>query len=449
MLHRLIKKKRYLFPALAGAAAVLIAAVYFAAGGNAVKVEKATVEYRDVKDTYTEEGTVSFGDSYQIISEVSGAVKELAVRENDLVQKGDLLYRIDFSAYIYLKSQAENALESYRAKREQSRFGQLMTAAPTEYLASLSQELAAARAAMQTAATAYEAARSLYAAGDIARVEFEKISAEYKNASARYEQTKARSDESTRYLEELKNKGMTEEELNRQFYDSESRQLDAMISDQETTIAHLEEEISKCEVHSDRDGRITEFPVSSLSGVQQGQVTAVLQGTENAGAETDVLTTIAPYLYPGAPAEGRISLRGADEVYPFVVTDIYDFAAKGVSALGLDEYRVHIRAVLPENADPAVREQLLKREGYGVDLTFTLFEGKHVLTVPSGAVFSQNGGDYVFAIEDKRAVRRQVRILHRAAGEIVLDEEKSEVHDGDTVINRVDSEGIYEGARIK
>ena len=36
-------------------------------------------------------------------------------------------------------------------------------------------------------------------------------------------------------------------------------------------------------------------------------------------------------------------LGGKNQVYEGTVSQVYDYASKGISALGLDEYRVHVK----------------------------------------------------------------------------------------------------------
>ena len=329
-------------------------------------------------------------------------------------------------------------------------------------MSSLEREREAARAAFESAQTSYNAAQALYATGDVARVELEQISAQYQSAQAAYTQAQARYEEGSRKLQELQAQGLDTETLNEQFYGSEERQLEAQISQQEELVAHLEEQIGKCEVCADRDGRVISLPVKDMSTVQAGQVTVELQGMEEALAEADVLTSIAPYIRPGDPVEIRLHLRGGDETSRGVITEVYDYAEKGTSALGMDEYRVHVRAKLTEAVEaPASYEQaagsqspsasagLAGREGYGVDLIFTLFDEDNALVVPSGAVFRAEDRDYVYVVENGHAVQREITVLYSAAAQKVLDESRSDLREGEFVIDRVDTKGIYEGAAVR
>ncbi len=440
------KKRRRLF-LLPAAAAVIAATAGIAVWmhtGRGIKVEKAVVTRSALKDTYTEEGRLTGGGRVAIISEVSGPVTEICVERNREVHAGDPLYRIADNDYRFQKQQAESVVSGLRAQLDQSRIGQVMTSSPTEYMSSLERERDAARAAFESAQTSYNAAQALYATGDVARVELEQISAQYQSAQAAYTQAKARYEEGNRKLQELQAQGLDTQSLNERFYGSEERQLEAQISQQEELVAHLEEQIGKCEVRADRDGRVISLPVKDMTTVQAGQVTVELQGMEEASAEADVLTSIAPYIRPGDPVEIKLHLRGGDETTHGVITEVYDYAEKGTSALGMDEYRVHVRAKLTE----ALKAEHAGYEGYGVDLVFTLFDENDALVVPSGAVFHAEDRDYVYVVENGHAVRREITVVYSAAAEKVIDENRSNVRVGETVIDSVDTKGIFEGAAV-
>ena len=161
-------------------------------GNQGLSVEIAAAEQTAVQDWYTEEGVLSFGDTSQVISQVSGAVKEIPVHENDRVEKGDILMVIDSTDYEYAASLAQDTLDGLTAKLDQSRIGQVMTVSPQEYLSSAKKETEAAEAALQSARTVYEASKALYETGDISRAEYEQNEAAYQQAELAGEQAKSR-----------------------------------------------------------------------------------------------------------------------------------------------------------------------------------------------------------------------------------------------------------------
>ncbi len=416
-----------------------------AIGRTAVKslkgtpVETAAASYETVEDRYTEEGMITAGGEYRLVSEVAGPVKEVMVRENDGVKAGDILFTVDDKDLLQERSLCESALAGYKARLEQSRIGQLMTSSPQEYLDSVRAEVSAKEAGYQAAKTIYDASQALYSAGSTSKVECEKDRASYEYASLAWEQAKGRYEESRRFLESLKAGGIDETTINGRFYESVEEQLKAQIKAQETTLEQLEDRLKKCVVAADRDGIVTSLPVKNMSYIQAGETAAAISGRGRVQAESDVLTSIAPYLSPGDKVTVILQLRNRDQMYEGTISRVYDYASKGTSALGMDEYRVHVKIDMDENPD------LEGKEGYGANIRFTLYYGEDKLVVPSSAVFELDDKDYVFVMKEGRAVKQPVEAEYRTATQTVI---KEGLKEGDRVIDHVDSEKIYEGAKV-
>ncbi len=414
-------------------------------GNTAVKsfkgapVQTAAASYEAVEDRYTEEGTITAGGEYRLVSEASGPVKEVMVRENDGVKAGDILFTVDERDLLQEKSLCESALAGYKAKLEQSRIGQVMTSSPQEYLDSIRAEVSAKEADYQAAKTLVDASQSLYSSGSISRIEWEKDRASYEYASLAWEQAKSRYEESRRFLESLKAGGIDETTINGRFYDSVEEQLRAQIKSQETTMEQLEDKLKKCVVTADRDGVITSLPVKDMSYIQAGETAVTISGRGKIQAESDVLTSIAPYLSTGDKVTVILQLRNQDQMYGGTISQVYDYAAKGTSALGMDEYRVHVKIDLDENMD------LEGKEGYGANIRFTLYQGEHKLVIPSSAVFQLDDQNYVFVINNGKAEKLPVEVEYKTSSQAVIKEGLTE---GQKVIDHVDSEEIYEGAKV-
>ncbi|WP_313582761.1 efflux RND transporter periplasmic adaptor subunit [Lacrimispora sp.] len=432
------RKKKLCFLAAGIALALII-------GNTAVKsfrgtpVQTAAASYEAVEDRYTEEGTITAGGEYRLVSEASGPVKEVKVRENDGVKAGDILFTVDDRDLLQEKSLCESALAGYQAKLEQSRIGQVMTSSPQEYLDSIRAEVSAKEADYQAAKTLIDASQSLYSAGSISRVEWEKNRASYEYASLAWEQAKSRYEESRRFLESLKAGGIDETTINGRFYDSVEEQLRAQIKSQETTMEQLEDKLKKCVVTADRDGIITSLPVKDMSYIQAGETAVTISGRGKIQAESDVLTSIAPYLTPGDKVTVILQLRNQDQMYGGTISQVYDYAAKGTSALGMDEYRVHVKIDMDENIE------LEGKEGYGANIRFTLYQGENKLVIPSSAVFLLDDQNYVFVINNGKAEKLPVEVEYKTSSQAVIKEGLAE---GQKVIDHVDSEEIYEGAKV-
>lgn len=435
------KDRKKLTAGLLLAAAVLAAAgAAFSAfsGDGGIRTEEVRREH--IEDWYAEDGVITSGREYRVIAQAGGPVGEVLVSENSRVTKGQKLFAVDDSSYRYEKELAESALAGYEAQLEQSRINQVMTASPQEYLSGVREQLRTAEAQYQAERTVHEGNRVLYESGDISLVEFENSEAAFQAAELAYRTAKERCEESSRYLKELEEEGIDEGTINSRFYDSERKQLEAQIAAQKTAIEQLEDDIARCEGIADCDGIVTELPIEGMTAVSGGETAAVIRSLDGAGAEADVLTAAAPYIKVGTPVRATVKLRGQDEVYTGTVNEVYDYAAKGTSALGLSEYRVHVTAKL-DGTDAAEG-----REGYGIDLKFLLYEADDALTVPVGAVFTADEADYVFAVRDGRAVKTPVEVSYRTGTRAVIGAGLSE---GDRVIAQADAEEVYEGGRVR
>ncbi len=426
---------------IGGGVLVLAAAAGAVVMGNqGLSVETAKAERTAVQDWYTEEGVLSFGDISQVISQVSGAVKEIPVHENDRVEKGDILVVIDSTDYEYAASLAQDTLDGLTAKLDQSRIGQVMTVSPQEYLSSAKKEAEAAEAALQSAKTVYEASKALHETGDISRAEYEQNEAAYQQAELSGEQAKSRYEESRSLLNSLKGEGIDERTVNQRFYDSVLKELEAQVSAQKTQVDQLNDKLEKCTIRAEESGIVTSLPVKGASMIQAGETAAVIKGQDGAFAEADVLTSAVPYIHDGTPVKAVFKARGNEKTYEGTVSDVYEFAEKGTSALGLSEYRVHVKAELAEN------EELKGMEGYGVNVRFLLYDNESALTVPADAVFEVDGDSFVFTVEDGKAKTVPVTLEYKTGTTAVIE---SGVGEGDVVIARADEEGLYDGAKVK
>ena len=408
-------------------------------GLPAVSVEKA--ERETLEDVFTEEGRITAGDTVRYIAEVSGPVEKVYAEKNRRVKKGEVLFTISDSAYASAMEAAESEAAGYRAQLEQTSVGQVMTAAPTEYIETLEKRKAAADAALKAARSSYEAGRALLDSGAVSQNDFAETEALYRKAAAEAEEAGLRFRESREMLKKLQESGVGYEDLNRLFYESETERIKAALSAAEAEASFQKEQREKCTVMALEDGIVTDLPVKELSFITAGQPAAVISEERGLFAEADVLTSAALYIKEGDPVRAEISLKGKNLLLPGKVTEVYDYADQRTSALGLPEYRVHIRAELEEG--PEASHGI---EGYGADLKFTLYRGENVLTVPAGAVFETDGKEYVYLASGGRAVKTEVETEYKTAARAVI---AGGLQEGSEVIREADAEGVFDGARIR
>lgn len=430
--------------ACVAAAAVLAAAVLGGIAfqnGKSVAVEKAAAVREAFEDTYTVSGNVSFGDSSMVISEVTGRIEETPVSLNQRVEAGDVLMRIDPSEYEYQRAQAAAQSAGYSAQLSQAKISHLMTASPGEYLSNLQGGLTAAKDALSAAETQYNAAQQLYEAGGASKVELDSAKAAYDQAKLAYDTANAGYEKSSSVKDSLEKQGITEANINEQFYKSEEAQLGALISAQNTVVSHLDDLIAKCTITAPAAGTVAQLPLAGVTLASAGQVVCVVvPDGSSVTVEGDVLTSIAPYVKADGPAEISLDLRGGKLVCSGRVSQVYDYAVEDVSPLGLKEYKVHV-VVTPD--DPS---QLASMSGYEADLKLQLFRGSDVLTVPSEAVFESGGEYFMFTVRDGKAVKTAVEVGYQSPQKTVI---LSGLSEGEEIVARAETEGVYDGAAVR
>lgn len=432
-----IRKKRFF--GLLGVGIILLVLLQLIAGTRGVKVSAITVTKGELHDYYTEEGVLKAGIEYQVISKITGSIESIEVSENMEVKKDDLLLVISDRDLSYEKELHQSTLLGYQAQLEQSNINQIMSTSPQEYLATIKQDMAASQARYQAAKTLADANGALYREGSVSKVEWEQAQVEYSSAQSAYNAAKNRYEESQQFLENLNQEGIDKDTLNSRFYESLSGQLKALIQSEKTTISKLEDQIGDCKIVAGCDGVIKSLPGEERSMIQSGQVVAIINSFQEPIIETDVLTSIEPYLTVGAPVVLTQKLRNQDYNYSGTISEIYGFATQRTSALGLDEYRVRVKV----KVDP--EQDISLKSGYAFNLQFTLYEGSDQLLVPLNTLFNFDHQNYVFVITNGRAEKRPVTVKYRSSAQAVISEGLQE---GDKIITNVDSEEIYEGLKV-
>jgi HlyD family secretion protein len=169
--------------------------------------------------------------------------------------------------------------------------------------------------------------------------------------------------------------------------------------------------------------------------VQAGSPVVVLGDPEKIEIVTDVLTTDAVNIRPGA----GVFLEGWGGNHPLQarVRLVEPSGFTKISALGVEEKRVNVIADFVDPPDGL-------GDGYRVEARIVTWEASDVLKIPGSATFRERNGWSVFVMDRGRARRRAVQIGHRnqaeaeimggiAAGEQVILYPSNQLHDGDRV----------------
>lgn len=442
--------KKYLI--ILGLGILMGGMIYLAKRDRGVIVDTYSVAITKVSDIYTEDGIVKVGEKQILVSKVSGDILSIPFMENDIVKAGDILLLIDSKD---LESQREVLIanrDSLKAKKGESDISKLMTTSPSEYLKNVGQSMEAAQVVFDTAQREYEAKQVLLDSGSASQIELDVAKTNLENARVNLETARNRHTTVQTRLQELRESGLSENDMNVQFYQSVTEQLNANIRANEEQIQQLDRQIADCTIVATNDSMISKIPVKEASFISAGQEIIHLQQLDKKiQIETEVLTDIIPYLHLGDKVDIKASFRGKEVLGTGKIAKIYDFADESTSALGLSEYRVKVvidmqkEEGLQSNEENNITLADIK-DGYSVEVGFYVYEAEDKITVPIGAIFKEEGRDYVFKIEDGKAQKQEVELSY-ISNSFAVVEKGLEIEE--RIIASADNEEIVDGVKIR
>jgi HlyD family secretion protein len=166
-------------------------------------------------------------------------------------------------------------------------------------------------------------------------------------------------------------------------------------------------------IHSPVSGCVLQVVEKSERVVEAGAPLLVVGDPKNLEIVTDVLTTDAVSIKPGAQVE--LQGWGGDHRLQARVRLVEPSGFTKVSALGVEEKRVNVIADFVDSPGSL-------GDGYRVETSIVTWQGSDVLKIASSAAFREQEGWTVFVIEGGKASRRPVKIGHRNQAEAeVLD----------------------------
>lgn len=146
--------------------------IYRVAAGNKDHIEVTTEKssYRAIVETVSASGKIQPESEVKIQSEVSGQIVELPVKEGDLVQKGQLLVKINPDLYTSAFNRAEAALNSSKSN-----------------LSSARSRLTQAEAQFNVTNLNFQRQKKLFEEGAISKSELENITSQFETSKAEVE----------------------------------------------------------------------------------------------------------------------------------------------------------------------------------------------------------------------------------------------------------------------
>jgi HlyD family secretion protein len=187
------------------------------------------------------------------------------------------------------------------------------------------------------------------------------------------------------------------------------------------------------------NGSVLKIYRESEGVVQSGEPLIDIGDPRNLEVKVEVLSADAVRIRPGTSV--LFERWGGNSALLGKVRMVEPAGFTKISSLGVEEQRVLVIADLTSSDQ---NEQSLG-DGYRLEASFIIWEGKDVLQVPASALFRKQEGWAVFAVKNKKTILREVKVGHRTglAAEIL-----SGLTEGEVVISHPDN-SIEEGTRIR
>jgi len=368
---------------------------------QAVEVDMGTASRAALRVTLEQEGRTRVLDRYVVTAPVTGYARRLRLEVGNVVKRGTVL--------VELEPLRAEALDPRRRAEAQARI-----AAAESGVSATEQRAKAAASSAELAQTELQRVRALRLQGHVSAAAEDRAASEVQRSaadmrSAQFAVTTAR--------HELKAARTT---------------LQYAGSASSTELVTVRAPVA---------GRVLKIPHKSEGTVASGQPLVEIGDPDALEVEVDLLSADAVRIHPGT----RVVFErwGGEGALEGVVRVIEPTGFTKVSALGVEEQRVWVIVAF---SSPATQWQRLG-DGYRVEASFIVWEGKDILQIPASALFRDGDGWAAFVVEQGKAVKRRVEIGQRTG---LSAQVLSGIQAGERVINHPDDrvrEGVSVAAR--
>ncbi|MBI5849149.1 MAG: efflux RND transporter periplasmic adaptor subunit [Nitrospirae bacterium] len=349
--------------------AVILALVY-GFMPKPVRVDLAQVKKGAMRVTIDEEGKTRVKDRFIVSAPVAGFLRRVELEVGDAIKKGQVVAELEplRSSVLDPRSRAE-ALAAVSAAQAT--------------LNAVREEERSAEASADYARKNIERQKKLFESGYVAkdtldqadadakRTEAGRLSAEARVKAARAELERARS---------LLGHSAAEGTV-----------------DRERVVT----------VRAPAAGRVLKINHESEGVIAGGEPVIEIGDPETIEVKAEVLSAEAVKIKPGGAV--LFERWGGSEPLSGLVRVIEPAAFTKISSLGVEEQRVLVIADI--TSVPEAWKRL--GDGYRVEASFVIWEGRDVLQVPSSALFRKGEGWAVFVADKNRARLREVNVGHR------------------------------------
>jgi len=380
----------------------VISAIVYGFMPKPVSVDLAKISRGSLKVTVEEEGKTSVKDRFVLSAPVAGFKRRIKLNVGDRVQKGQTLVELEPLKSNLLDPRSRAAAEAAVLSAEAS-------------LKVEEERVRAATADTEYAGKNFERIKKLYEGGYVAKDALEQAEAGAKRTEANLLSAKAA----------VK---VASFELGRAL----------------TALRHSAAEDTRIQgkivmVQSPVSGSILKIYRESEGVVQSGEPLIDIGDPEKMEVKVEVLSADAVKIRPGTPV--LFERWGGNSILSGKVRVVEPAGFTKISSLGVEEQRVFVIADIISS----IKGEHSLGDGYRLEASFIIWEGKDVLQVPASALFRKQDGWAVFVVKNNRAFKREVKVGQRTglAAEILFG-----LAEGEEVISHPDN-SIEEGTRIR
>ncbi len=395
-MKNVVQWRRRIVLALIGAA--IAGGLYYGFRAQPIAVDLGAAIRAPLRVSFEQEGRTRVVDRYVITAPVAGYARRIALEVGDAVQRGAPLAQ--------LEAQRAEVLDARRRAEAESR-----VAAAQANLSAVEQREKAAQAGALLAQSDLKRTRTLRSSGHVSVDALDRSVAEADRAGA-----------------ELRSAQFTVATVRHELEAARTTLRFAAAGGSADLVV----------VRSPVAGHVLKITRKSEGAVATGQALLEIGDPRSLEVEVDVLSADAVRTGPGT----RVVFErwGGEHALEGVVRLIEPVGFTKVSALGVEEQRVWV--IVAFTSPPAQWQRL--GDGYRVETTFILWEGKDVLQIPASALFREGSGWAAFVVEERRAVKRRIEIGQRNG---LSAQVLSGIREGERVIVHPDDR-VRDGARV-
>lgn len=383
---------------IAAVAAFVVLAVVWGFMPRAVSVEAVKAVRGPLRSVVEEEGKTRVTDRFVVSAPVAGYVRRIGLEVGDKVSKGQMIAELEPQRS---RSLDPRSMAEARAK----------AAAASASLREAAERAKAAQADYRYASAEFDRIKGLYQGGYAAKDAFDRAESSFDRAKA--------AQRSSEFAVEVA----------RFELDAASTALKQYTGGSRTRIP----------VNSPVSGRVLKVIHKSEGAVNEGEPLIEVGDPRSLEVTTELLSQDAVKVSTGTIVE--FDRWGGEGTLTGRVRVVEPAGFTKVSALGVEEQRV---VVITDFTSPQDKWERLG-DGYRVEASFIVWKGEKILKIPSSALFRHKGGWAVFAVENRTALRRAVRIGRQGGLETEVLEG---VKEGESVITHP-SDSIEDGTKVR